>query len=651
MLLKAGLVIILLSVGVSARHVITSKASPVSKECCRKVQKSAHTKRRALRNRCTSPHCASQQTAGAGKVMTNTVHTATAGYFREYALDGISSGPAIVVADEDDNIWTALAKSGKLARFSNGAIDTFDIGAESRPVGLAVGTKANGHAGVIWIAASYDNKLIRFDIVSKLKREFKIEGDNSWPFNVALGTKGEVWFTQRASSRIGRLDPSTGVVTHYDTLTPNAGPAGLAVDSKSGRVWFTESYADRVAVLEPVSGTIREYKMGDASTGLISGPAGLAIDGEGGVWFAKLEGKLGYIAPGSDSVEVIDVPAEAKRPAGIAVAANGDVWAVALDGNLLLRYRPMTRDFLIYPLPTGEPDSQPGVPPFARTARPFGIAVDRQGNVWFSEQYTGQLAVLDSAAPTLDVLSPSSVVRTADVVLTIRALDRVAGIKEIKVSLDGRRITPVRGRLDLHDILPGKHKLEVTVADAAQFITTATSHFEYAPGQHALQRMFERLNPRDKEGHTSKEKLLAVTKNLTGGDIRTRLEGLRQTLARDAHLFKPFASRALNAAIEFQLRNAAKTVEVRILDAAPYFSPAEVVIRKGDTVVWKYEPLSDGHSISHNLHRIEIQGTEVRSKMLRAGESFLYRFEQTGSFRITNPENGKSEASVKVVLQ
>src|SRR5262245_26715388 len=86
------------------------------------------------------------------------------GYFQEYALGNPASGPAIVAIDDNDNVWVAVARLGKLAMLANGSIRTFDLGADSRPVGIAIGSASNGQAGSIWIAASYDNKLIRFDI-------------------------------------------------------------------------------------------------------------------------------------------------------------------------------------------------------------------------------------------------------------------------------------------------------------------------------------------------------------------------------------------------------------------------------------------------------------------------------------------------------
>ena len=570
------------------------------------------------------------------------------GYFRQYALDKVNSGPAIIAIDEENGVWTALAKTGKLAHFSNEAVTLYDIGIESRPVGLAIGTRANKHQGTIWIAASYDNKLIRFDTVTKQTKEYKIQGENSWPFNIAIGPNGEIWFTQRASGRIGLLDPATGNTKHYDIQTPNCGPAGLAVDQKTGDVWFTESYADRIGKLNPQTGEIKEYSMGEKSTGLVSGPAGLAVDRDGGVWFAKLEGKIGHLARGSETIELIDVPLESKRPAGITVSPNGDVWAVALDGNLLLRYRPDTREFIQYPLPTGEPDNQPGVPPFAKTSRPFGIGVDSQGNVWFSEQYTGQLGVLDMASPAVELFSPAESVRIVDPLLTLRISERVSGVANVDVLLDGKPVSVIKGHLDLYKILPGKHVLNVTVSDGAGYRTQVTKEFEYAPGQIALQGWMNRLIPKNKKGEAVKTELQSEAKDAAKGNYRENIAKISQKLEQNANLFEIYNKRSFNALMDFQNLTSGKTVEVRILDEAPYYSQDNIVLYPGDSIVWKYEPPSNGHSISHKLHRIEIQAAKIRSNLIRAGESFSYRFDKPGEYQVKNTEN-QSVAIVKVV--
>ena len=576
------------------------------------------------------------------------------GFFREYALGPVTSGPAIVVMGEDDSVWIALAKSGQLARFSNGSLDLFDIGADSRPVGLAAGRVGNRHPGEIWIAASYDNKLVSFDIATHKKREYPVAGDESWPFNIAIAPDGGIWFTQRASGRLGHLDPATGEIRHYELPTPNGGPAGLAVDSKSGTVWFTESYADRIGRLDPATGHIDEIVMGNAGTGQVSGPAGLALDADGGVWFAKLEGKIGHIAPGESRVELVDAPPEALRTAGIAIAPDQDVWALALDGNLLLRYHPQTRDFTQYPIPTGQPDAKPGTPPFAKTSRPFGIGIDRQGDVWFSEQYMGQLGVLDVAPPRVEVLSPAARVQMVRVPLTTRVSDRVAGVQKLTVTLDGQPAVPRQGYLDLAALRPGSHHLEVVAEDAAGHATRVSSAFDYAPGHLALLELIRRLEPGDAEGTAARERWSDTARELPKGNVRTLLAGLRADMDRNwAHFRAPIPREGLEAVLAFQEAQGGRSVEIAILDHSPYFTPQSVVVGPGDTIVWRYDPPSDGHSLPKTLHRIEIRtsGDPVRSGLLRAGESFLHRFDATGSFVVTDPETAGAQAVVEVKLR
>lgn len=489
------------------------------------------------------------------------------GWFREFALCDPGCGPAIVAVDRTDAVWVAIARAGKLARYQDGAIETFDLGAGSRPVGLAATQDA------LWIAASYDNKIIRFDLTSHAVREYAVDVENSWPFFVAIGTDGAVWFSQRAASKIGRLDPASGTFKHFDTPTPNSGPAGVAIDKRNGRVWFTQSYADRVASLDPESGVITEYAMGEASTGLVSGPAGITVDADGGVWFAKLEGKLGYLPADGKQIKLLDTPADARRPAGITTDARGGLWLVALDGNCLLRYQPSNGAFTSYALPTGQPDASPSNPPTARSARPFGIAADRQGNIWFSEQYTGQLGVIDSAAPTVEILSPRAQVSDPSILLTARALDRVSGVRETAWSIDGQTVKPENGRLDISKLSAGAHKLRVTATDHAGLKSEAESVFT----------------------------------------------------------MKPLAGK----------------VEVRILDAAPYFEPAVVEVKAGDTVEWKYTPTPDAHRTVHNLQRLTIEPLGVTSAALRAGESFSYRFDRAGSFKVrTGTDDAATESGL-----
>ncbi len=571
----------------------------------------------------------------------------TTAYIQEYALGNPGVGPAIVAIDENDNVWVAVAKAGKLALFANGTIKNFELGADSRPVGIAVGTVANKHPGAIWIAASYDNKLIRFDQATHEKREFKIDGDDSWPFNLAISSDGGIWFTERASGRVGHLDPASGKIQHFEPPTKGGGPAGLAVSPRTGEVWFTESYADRIGVLDTSTGVIRELKMGDKSTGLTTGPAGLCIDQAGDVWFSKLDGKLGHIAYGSEKIEILDFPAAVLRPAGITAAGNGDVWAGALDGNVLVRYRPKTGEFSTYEVPSGSPDATPSVPPHAKTSRPFGIAVDGQGNVWFSEQYTGKLGVLDVAPPVVNLEAPATPIRTAFPLLSLGVSDRVSGISAISLQIDGKEVEAIHGHLDMRSVLPGQHRLEVSAIDHAGLQTTVVKTLEYQPSPLALVQAIDSLKASNEEGQRRKAALLELARDASKGDARSNLQQLRYDLSKDEDLFLPFPKASLLAAIEYVTKNASRIVEIQIFDAAPFFSTQQINIAAGDMVSWKYAPASDGHSLSSQLHRVEVVG-KARSELLRSGDTFSYRFEDPGEYAVRDERNEQAAEIVKV---
>ena len=67
-----------------------------------------------------------------------------------------------------------------------------------------------------------------------------------------------------------------------------------------------------------------------------------------------------------------------------------------------------------------------------------------------------------------------------------------------------------------------------------------------------------------------------------------------------------------------------KTYSAEIEDFA--FAPAELRIKKGDTVVWTNRD-SVKHTVTSN------SGTELDSKLLNMGESYSHTFTKTGTYQ------------------
>ncbi|MGH9349888.1 MAG: virginiamycin B lyase family protein [Vicinamibacterales bacterium] len=579
---------------------------------------------------------------------------ASAPVIREYAVGAIDSGPAILAVDESGAVWVALAKAGRVVRYTSDGVRTYDIGKDSRPVGLAVGTRDNGHPGVIWVTASYDNKLVRLTVDTGAIDVFPT-GENSWPFNVAIARDGSIWFTERGSGTLGRLKPGGTEAEHLEIPTPNSGPAGLAVDPTTGAIWFTESYADAIGMYDPDTHAFREFKMGTSSTGLVTGPAGLALDASGGVWFAKLEGRLGHLPSRDASIRLIDLPGHAKRPAGVAVGPDGDVWAAALDGNLLVRFRRRDGSIQTYPIPTGEPDAEPSVPPQARTARPFGIAHDREGNVWFSEQYTGQIGVLDAAAPEVSIVSPAGSVRSVVPFLTLMTRERVSGITRIDAFLDGVPAPVAAGRVSLAAALPGRHTIGVRVTDGAGHVGTSTASFEYAPADEALARALRSLHPLTADAEARIRSLQERAEALPPpGEVAARakaLQAIRSDLALAAPGLQSFPDRLLNALLVHLGHVASPLVEVSMRESPPFFDPPRIEVRAGRTVTWRRELKPDAHAAQRPPFGVRIAGPAgpAQSPPLRPGDTFSHAFRDPGTYIVTSSDRPDTRSTVVVV--
>jgi streptogramin lyase/plastocyanin len=566
------------------------------------------------------------------------------GFIVETALGNPASGPAMVAVDDEDRIWIALARSGELAVISNGHVTTHPLGPDSRPVGIIAGTRANGYPGSLWIAASYDNKIIRFDWRNGVQRSYPLAGQ-SWPFNIALDSHGKIWFTQRAGGRLGRLDPVTGKIANFPLgASGNPGPAGLGIDLRNDRVWFTESFADTIGSLS-ADGHLTLYRMGTSSTGMISGPAGLAVDSHGGVWFAKLEGQLGHIAPGSTHIDLIPTPKMFPRPAGVTVDSRGHVWLAALDGNALLEFRPDEGDFRTFALPIGAADTHPGAPPQARTSRPFGLAFDHDGDLWFSQQYTGQIGVLDVGAPHAAIVSPGPLVNSADPYVTVQTEDRVSGIAEQGFSLDNHPIQLPSGRLDLSHVLPGQHSLKLVVSDHAHNSTEATASFNYAPTEAAVPAIISQMRFVPGSAAAFRDSV-----SMAAGDAndQDRATTLLQLLQAHPEQLAPAERDIVIAQLNWIQAHATQEQTVAIIDQPPYFHPAQVRLRAGGTVTWLYSGDRPGHEISHDLHQLQEAKAGFKSPLLRAGDRYSQRFEQPGTYTVVDDKRPGAQLSVVV---
>ncbi|MFN2291968.1 MAG: hypothetical protein ACK2UC_12315 [Anaerolineae bacterium] len=241
-------------------------------------------------------------------------------------------------------------------------------------------------ADVIWVSERDGNKTARFDPRAEPPiepwTEHVIPTDDSQPWGLAVDANGDVWFTESAVDKIGKLDAGTGVFTEYGGLTSHSQPWGIVTGG--GAVWFTERAGDRIGRLDPLTGAITEY---DLDVGAQPGGIDFWSGGYGYLWFAETGlGKLGWARLSTEgAIEYLSSysPIDATSllaPEDVALNSLGNPWVTGRQSNNLSTFYYSTLSGW-YHVPVHTPDSEP-----------FGVAVDGTSPIWFTERAGNKLA-------------------------------------------------------------------------------------------------------------------------------------------------------------------------------------------------------------------------------------------------------------------
>ena len=273
-------------------------------------------------------------------------------------------------------------------------------------------------SGNIWFTETAANKIGRVN-QNGVFQEFDISTSNSQPWGIAVDATGRIWFTELAGNKIGNMT-SGGSLGQDNIPTTDSQPRGLALDG-SGNVWFVESKGNKIGRL--ASSSFSEWSIPTAD----SQPWALALDSSGNVWFTeRAANKIGRMSTSGQFAE-FGIPTSGSGPTGIAIDTSGNVWFAEYDGNKIGMMTP-AGVFTEYNIPTsgtrptwiavdragGVWYAGSGTNSFGRVANgsvteygvptssstPYGITVDLNGNVWFTEQSANKIAKAMAAVPT-----------------------------------------------------------------------------------------------------------------------------------------------------------------------------------------------------------------------------------------------------------
>jgi streptogramin lyase len=155
------------------------------------------------------------------------------------------------------------------------------------------------------------------------------------------------------------LDPETGEFKFFEapsakTQKTPPGAYGMAV-AGDGAVWFAEDEADLMARVDPATGKVDEYKIPYEGHAF---PRRMNTDGNGDLWVALWNaGKLMKIDHKTRAMKIYTPPTPSSGNYSVIVdKKNGYIWVAQHQVDKIARFDPKTEEWVEFPLAEAESD-------------------------------------------------------------------------------------------------------------------------------------------------------------------------------------------------------------------------------------------------------------------------------------------------------
>ncbi len=243
-----------------------------------------------------------------------------------------------------------------------------------------------GPDGAMWFTERNSSKVGRITTAGVIT-EYPVVA-NSEPYAITAGPDGALWFVEQTGPGIGRITTS-GAVNSYSVPGANFGVASGITTGPDGALWFAEIGSNQIGRIT-TTGSVTEYVVPTAS----SGPVWITTGPDGALWFTEAYGsQIGRITT-TGAISEYPVPTTGSQPGGIVAGPDGALWFAEDLGNKIGR---ITTAGVIteYPVPTAN-------------SYPNYIVTGADGDLWFTEQNGNNVARCTTAGVITEYPIPAS---------------------------------------------------------------------------------------------------------------------------------------------------------------------------------------------------------------------------------------------------
>lgn len=224
---------------------------------------------------------------------------------------GVAFAPCVVRPGQDGAMYAATGLRNQLAKLNltTGEVSVFTPPNALQPVGnLQLLNDMWGGPEDMFLSQSTADVISAFNYKTHQWRTYQVPTIGSNPFGMRYASDDHLWFTETIGQKIGRLNPTTGVIQEFPIPFPTvATPAVLRVEADN-KLWFTCFVSDSVAGIDMTTHNFTNYK-NTAFLSEVSVPSVNTLDGQGNIWFSTwTQNLLTYFPPATGKMTHIEIP-------------------------------------------------------------------------------------------------------------------------------------------------------------------------------------------------------------------------------------------------------------------------------------------------------------------------------------------------------
>ncbi|MDA0756576.1 MAG: lyase [Crenarchaeota archaeon] len=298
-------------------------------------------------------------------------------YVKEYQIPTLCTQPLAIKVAPDGNVWFVESNVGQIAkfdpiseRFTEFENDLWPEGARTMSWGMDYSSD-----GTMWYTDGSFDTLWRFDTIGETYDavSYPPSEDGSLPQKLTVHGSNII-VNDFTGSKITFFDLAQNIddITYSSIVSPipNSFTGDFAVDSENN-LWYTNWVPETTGLL--LKFNIEQYKQDSYLTS-----TGMDISHE-------------------NYFDAYDFPTDLNTANGLSVDENDNVWIVDTSSSFFFKFDPNEETFTKFVTSTPQKSTYGNSSGIIKSpiSRPYWSQTDMNGNLFFNEQTSNQLAVFD----------------------------------------------------------------------------------------------------------------------------------------------------------------------------------------------------------------------------------------------------------------